>query len=88
MENNDVERLMVAVFGTKPNHEDGLLGIASSHSTSLYGTVDNPGGISKDVRTMKRWVGMASAVVSICGVALVIIQFLSKVIPLIKHVAG
>jgi hypothetical protein len=81
MEKHELERITVALFGNKPNHEDGVVGILASHGVTLYGTPDNPGGISKDIRTMKRWVGMASAAVSLCGIALVVMEFLNKVLP-------
>lgn len=111
---NDLDRLNMAVFGTKPNHEDGMVGIVSllsrqmngtdqdpkgiaetvmniservtAHDITLYGTADNPVGIAKDVRTMKRVFFAFSILGTICMASLVVIEFMNKMIPVIKHV--
>lgn len=115
MDKHDLEKLNVAVFGTKPNHEDGMVGIVSAlsrtlhgtemepgglvqeletavkkveaHEITLYGTPENPVGIAKDVRTMKRIIIGFSAFGSACGAALVVMEFVSKVAPLVKQIA-
>lgn len=111
--NDEIERLTVAVFGTKPDHSDGLVGITGTHSRefygtenqpggmvedvceigtkvsdhhiTLYGTKDNPGGIAADMRSVKKTVFVGSVFIGACAALLVLIQFLTKVVPVIQN---
>jgi hypothetical protein len=75
---DEITRLKVAMFGTKPDGSDGIAGLVAIHNQTLYGSPHNPGGMEADVKSIKRTVWIGVGVVAT-------IEIMAKLLPLVKN---